>query len=180
MRNSTLISVSSLALLSTLGFTLRSGPRTGDDAVRSSFSAVVVGDISVSAKGEAEFGLVQPVPGAAPTLSVSLGARSGTGAVVFSRARSPDLQPGVYQVSEQGSVRALVVTGTPTHPTGVFRAQRGVLTVTQVSDESITGEFRLEATGFLASNPLDENRRVSVSGKFTALPAVNEAGSTTK
>ena len=168
MRNSILISVSSLALLSTLGFTLRSGPRTGDDAVRSSFSAVVVGDVSVSAKG------------AAPTLSVSLGARSGTGAVVFSRARGPDLQPGVYQVSEQGSVRALVVTGTPTHPTGVFRAQRGVLTVTQVSDESITGEFRLEATGFLASNPLDENRRVSVSGKFTALPAVNEAVSTTK
>ena len=173
MRNSILISVSSLVLLSTLGFTLRSGSRTEDDAVRSSFSALVIGDVSASTKGEAEFGVIQPVPGAVPTLSLSLGARSGTGAVVFSRAGSPDLQPGVYQVSEQGSVRALVVTGTPTHPTGVFRAQRGVLTVTQASDKSITGEFRLEATGFLASSPMEENRRVSVSGKFTALPAVN-------
>lgn len=62
MRNSILISVSGLALVSTLGFTLRNSPRATDDGVRSSFSTLVTGDISAASKGEAEFGLVQPVP----------------------------------------------------------------------------------------------------------------------
>ncbi len=173
MKKSILLSVVGLALLSTLGFTLGGGSRAGGDEVRSSFSAVMTGDVAAAARGEAEFGLVPAGPGAAPTMSVSLGARSGSGAVVFTRAGSPDLLPGVYQVSEQGSVRALVVTGTPTKPTGVFRAQQGVLTITQTSDKSITGEFQLEATGFRASEPMEEDRRVSISGKFTALPAAN-------
>ncbi|HZN98853.1 MAG TPA: hypothetical protein VFB61_14055 [Gemmatimonadales bacterium] len=173
MKKSILLSVAGLTLLSTLGFTLGGGARTGDDAVRSSFSAEVIGDISATTEGEAEFGVVQAGPNAAPTMSVSLGARSGSAAVVFSRVGSLDLPPGVYQVSEEGSVRALVVTGTPTRPTGVFRAQQGVLTVTQASDKSISGEFQLEATGFRASHPMEEDRRVSISGNFTALPAAN-------
>lgn len=169
MKSSISFSLAGLALVSTLAFTLREG--SAGDAVRSSFSASVAGDVSARSQGEAEFGLIHGEPGDAPALTVSLGARSGDGAVVFTRVGGPDLMPGVYPISEEGDVRALVVTGTPAQPTGVFRAESGVLTVTEASDKSLRGEFRLGAKGFLASAPADESRRVSVSGEFTAVPA---------
>ena len=92
--------------------------------------------------------------------------------MLFSRASGARLSIGTYQVSAKDDgaddVRALVVTGSPTRPTGVFQAHSGELVVTAVSDSTIRGFFRLEATGFLATEPDREDRTVSAAGTFVA------------
>jgi hypothetical protein len=40
--------------------------------------------------------------------------------------------------------------------------------ITSVSDTTIRGFFRLEATGFLATEPHREDRTVTAAGTFTA------------
>ena len=40
--------------------------------------------------------------------------------------------------------------------------------ITSVSDSTIRGFFRLEATGFLAAEPEREDRTVSAAGTFAA------------
>ena len=45
------------------------------------------------------------------------------------------------------------MTGSADHPTECFRRNREVLVVTAASDRTISGSFRIEATGFLASSP---------------------------
>ena len=65
--------------------------------------------------------------------------------------------------------RALVMTGSPTHPTGVFRGQAGHLIVTSATDNVIRGRFQVDAVGFLASDPADETRPMKATGMFTAI-----------
>jgi hypothetical protein len=93
--------------------------------------------------------------------------------VVFTRTDGRPLTPGTYVVSDLGEgsglVRALVVTGPPSHPTGAFRGWSGQLTVTSASDSALVGTFDLRATGFLARDPGNESRRVVVAGSFTAV-----------
>ena len=48
------------------------------------------------------------------------------------------------------------------------RAGSGKLVITAVSDSTIRGFFRLEATGFVASEPEREDRTVSAGGAFAA------------
>jgi hypothetical protein len=146
--------------------------KSRDVSLAASFNAAVAGAVSGAASGDAEFGVVPGDPGSAPAVTVSLGARGSGGAVVFTLIGGGELKPGVYNISEEGNLRALVVTGTPNRPTGVFRVKAGTLTISQASGRSLQGKFRLDAEGFLASAPDNENQRVSVSGEFTAAPAV--------
>ncbi len=92
--------------------------------------------------------------------------------MLFSRASGARLSIGTYQVSARDDgaddIRALVVTGSPTQPTGVFQAQRGELVITSVSDSTIRGFFRLDATGFVANEPDREDRTVTAAGTFAA------------
>ena len=92
--------------------------------------------------------------------------------MLFTRASGARLSIGTYQVSanDDGTddIRALVVTGSPTRPTGVFQAHSGELVITSVGDSTIRGFFRLEATGFLATEPEREDRSVSAAGTFAA------------
>ena len=78
------------------------------------------------------------------------------------------VREGLELLAKDRDVRALVVTGSPTRPTGVFQAHSGELVVTAVSDSTIRGFFRLEATGFLATEPDREDRTVSAAGTFAA------------
>ena len=158
----------SVLLLLTAAFT----PVGSAGEEHSSFLGEVHGAMTATPRGDATFGSVPAEDGRPGSFSLSLGAREDDGAVLFTRASGARLSIGTYQVSanDDGAddIRALVVTGSPTRPTGVFQAQSGELVITSVSDSTIRGFFRLEATGFLATEPEREDRTVSAAGTFAA------------
>jgi hypothetical protein len=104
--------------------------------------------------------------------TISLGANAKDGSVLFTRRSGERLSPGTYTVSARADgtddVRALVMTGSATRPTGVFQGQSGSLVITSASEREIRGTFRIEASGFLAAQPEVEGRPVKVAGSFTA------------
>lgn len=159
----------SVLLLLTAAFTGRVGP-AGEE--HSSFLGEVHGAMTATPRGEATFGSVPAVDGHPGAFTLSLGARGEDGAVLFSRVSGARLSIGTYAVSARDDgaddLRALVVTGSPSRPTGVFQARSGELVITAVSDSTIRGFFRLEATGFLASEPDREDRTVTAAGTFAA------------
>ena len=135
------------------------------------FEARTTGARTISMSGTAEFGNGAPEATQAPFV-ISLGAQSSAGAVIFTRHDGGRLAAGVYPLEVDGprSVQALVVTGSPTHPTGAFHARTGVLTITQSGDDLIEGRFDIDAVGFEAPDPGDESKELVVRGAFTASP----------
>lgn len=145
----------------------------------SPFVGKVRGDVSEAATGPAEFGRVRSGEGSPSAFVVSLGGRGEGGALLFTYTGGAPLRVGRYRISEAGDgtgeVLALVMTGTPTAPTGVFRGRSGWLLVTAASDGLLTGRFELDAIGFRAADPEREDRTVSVSGSFSAGAAASSA-----
>jgi hypothetical protein len=141
----------------------------------SSFQAEIRGDLSASASGEAGFGPVHTVDQSSAAFVVSLGICGEQSAILFTRGSEVPLTEGRYRISSRASgteqVSALVLTGSPSHPTGVFPGESGWLIVTGSSDRLMTGRFQFDATGFLAAEPQREGRRVNVTGSFSATPA---------
>jgi hypothetical protein len=136
-----------------------------------SFSAVLSGDVKATIAGEARFGQVRGGPSAPDVFSLTLGADSPQGAVLFTYPGASGFHVGSYRVTEavrEGELQGLVVLGSADHAEGVFRATGGILTITSVSDVEITGRFAVDAEGFLASAPDREHRPVSISGSFVA------------
>jgi hypothetical protein len=145
-----------------------------ETAGSSFFQAEIRGDLAASASGEAEFGPVHTVDQSSAAFVVSLGICGDQSAILFTRGSEAPLTVGRYRISSRASgteeVSALVLTGSPTHPTGVFPGESGWLVVTGSSDRLLTGRFQIDATGFLAAEPQREGRRVNVTGSFSATP----------
>jgi hypothetical protein len=137
----------------------------------SRFEARTTGAKDLTLNGSAEFGSVRGAAGSGPFV-LTLGAHSPTGAVLFTRADDIQPRPGGYQLSTDPSkgIHALVVTGPPERPTGVFRARGGRLTITRSRGDLIEGRFDLAAVGFDVADPKDESRELVVHGTFRALP----------
>jgi hypothetical protein len=135
------------------------------------FEARTTGARTISMSGTAEFGNGASDAAQIPFV-ISLGAQSSAGAVIFTRLDGGRLGPGVYPLEVDGarSVQALVVTGSPNHPSGAFHARTGVLTITSSQDDLIEGRFDIDAVGFEASDPGDEGKELVVRGAFTASP----------
>jgi len=172
MKTTTALGLSSLIVLTLAAFTGASRPTILPAPTESSsFLAELHGDLHASPRGTARFGAVEGRAGAT-MFTLSLGADGATGSVLFTRTNGVRLTPGTYAVSgrDDGSdeIRALVMTGSATRPTGVFRGQSGYLIVTSATDNVIGGRFQVVATGFLASNPADETRPMKATGMFTA------------
>ena len=142
---------------------------------RSSFRAEVRGAVATSASGDAEFGAAQNTDRSPGAFVVSLGVCSDQGAMLFTRRNGTPLGVGRYRISEPADgadeILALVLTGSATRPTGVFRGQSGWLIVTAASDRLLTGWFQVDAIGFLAAEPQKEDRRVRATGSFSAAAA---------
>ncbi len=136
------------------------------------FSAAVTGAAHSTISGAASFGRVAGGPTAPDVLSLNLGTESSPGAIQFIRPGRSRLAIGSYPISDlapgSDQFRALVMLGSSERPEGVFRAESGVLTITSMSDQTLTGRFELEAIGFTADRPEREDQRVHVSGWFTA------------
>lgn len=135
------------------------------------FEARTTGAASLTLSGPAEFGPVAQ-PGDGGRFVITLGAESPTGAILFTRPANSRPEAGVYQVAADapGAIQALVVTGAPTRPTGAYHARTGTLTITTSRDDFIAGEFEIDAVGYSASEPADEDRELRVRGTFTATP----------
>ena len=138
-----------------------------------SFATSIVGDVRLELHGGARFGTVQGRGKVPPVFTISLGAGSAQGSVLFTRPGGARLVAGTYRITgkDDGTdeVRALVMTGSAEQPTGVFRGQSGTLVITSVSDNVIHGSYRVEATGFLADDPAAEDKQIRATGGFTAV-----------
>jgi hypothetical protein len=141
----------------------------------SSFCVEVRGAVATSASGEAEFGAVQNPDHSPVAFVVSLGVGSDQGAILFTRTNGTPLGVGRYRISEPADgadeILALILTGSPTRPTGVFRGQSGWLIVTAASDRLLAGRFQIDGAGFRAAEPERDDRRVSATGSFSAAVA---------
>jgi hypothetical protein len=158
----TLYAVGTCALAATL---LAGAPRT------SWFEARTTGAQTLTLRGDAEFGTVLSTDEPGPFV-LTLGATSSRGAVVFTIRNGLRPEPGIYDLADSlGVVQGLVVTGSPTRPSGAFHARAGTLTITRSSPDFISGRFRIDAVGFEAAGPTDEDRQLAVRGAFTASPA---------
>jgi hypothetical protein len=139
---------------------------------RSRFEAHTSGAKELTLAGPAEFGSVRGTNRSGPFV-LALGAHSPAGAVLFTRVDDVQPRPGVYPLSpdpEKG-IQALVVTGSPERPTGVYRARGGNLTITRSSSYLIEGRFDLAAVGFDATDASNETRELVVHGTFRASPS---------
>jgi hypothetical protein len=156
------IGLGSLLVLSLAAFT-----------ATSSFSGIVTGGLRAEMHGDAKFGVVDGRGTMPSVFTLSLGAKGANGSILFTRPAGTRLTPGTYAIAgrDDGSddLRALVMTGSAEHPTGVFRGRSGTVTVTSVSDNVIRGSYRVKAVGFVAVDPEVEDREIVASGGFTAL-----------
>ena len=172
MKTTTALGLSSLIVLTLAAFTgAERPPILPAPTESSSFLAELHGDLHASPRGTARFGAVEGGAGGR-MFTLSLGADGADGSVLFTRTNGARLMPGTYAVSgrDDGTdeLRALVMTGSATRPTGVFRGQSGYLIVTSATDNVMRGRFQVAATGFLASDPADETRPMKATGMFTA------------
>ena len=123
----------------------------------SSFHAVVDGDVTSTASGEAEFGAVQNPDHSSGAFVVSLGVCGEQSAILFTRRNGAPLDVGRYRISSgadgENEILALVLTGSPTRPTGVFPGESGWLVVTAASDRLIAGRFQLDAPALSLPSP---------------------------
>ena len=136
------------------------------------FSARIEGEVAARPSGEARFGVTGGSGNAPAVFTISLGANAKNGSVLFTRRSGERLSPGTYTISDRpdgtDDLRALVMTGSATRPTGVFQGRSGSLVISSASDREIRGTFHIEATGFLAASPELEDRPVKVAGSFIA------------
>ena len=134
----------------------------GSAPERSGFEARIRGGVDATMRGATSY---------SPS-SLTLSNDDGIGAVVFG---PPDggLTRGIYGVGpttpESTRVDALVITGTPSRPAGVFRGRDGTLTVTTATDQRLAGHFDLTAAGIRTDSALRDSTNVHVSGSFLLL-----------
>jgi hypothetical protein len=173
MKPTTMLVLSSLIVLALAAFDTKERPAGRPPlAETSAFLAELHGDLHMSTRGEATFGVVQTGDGRPIVLILSLGAHGADGSILFTRTRGGRIFPGTYAVGGQDNdsdeIRALIMTGPATRPTGVFQSHSGYLIITSTSENVIRGRFQFDATGFLASDPENENRPMRATGMFTA------------
>jgi hypothetical protein len=137
---------------------------------RSWFEAYTSGTRTVALRGKASYGTVGG--SGAGAFVVILGAGAPEGAVLFTRADGRPLAAGVYPLDEDPArgVQALVITGPATRPTGAYRARSGTLTIGGVRGDILDGYFTIDAVGFAADRPSDEDQELQVRGAFSASP----------
>jgi hypothetical protein len=137
------------------------------------FAFAARGAVTLTASGQATFGELPATVELPEAFSITLGAESGTGALVLMQREGATPLAGRYAVREFGhgtaaDFSAVFVAGSPSAPRGVFRGESGVVTITATRPGRVDGTFRIEARGFLADDPDRDDRRVTLTGSFVA------------
>lgn len=133
----------------------------GDSGLTAAGAKVVVGEAAYGRRSSKEGG----------HFSLELGSTSHQASMILSAEGLGPLGPGIYPVDDRpGSpaLHGLIVTGSPSRPTGVYRAQSGRVTVHTIQDGQLEGNFEMWARGFNATNLMDENLTITVAGSFVA------------
>jgi len=143
-------------------------------ATDAQFALTTSGALRLTATGHAEYGALPATHEVPAAFSITLGARSESGALVLMQRVGTVPLAGRYPVSEWSGhdgadFSAIFVAGSPAEPVGVFRGEAGTVTITATRPGRIEGKFRIEARGFLAAAPEKEDVRVTITGTFVAL-----------
>jgi hypothetical protein len=164
MRASSSYWVGTAVVLSAIAAAMPEAPAT--------FVAELRGAATATLAGPAEFGRARGAFGG--PFVITLGAQAEDGAVVLTRWGGSRPWAGEYRITADSSadgIQALIITGSVEHPSGVFRAADGTVSITSSSLRHMAGRFELDAVGFLAADPNREDRTLRVKGSFTATPS---------
>jgi hypothetical protein len=134
------------------------------------FDAVVGGAVRARPAGEVAFGVVGDSASGVAAFTITLGAEGSSGAILFTSLDGRTPAPGRYPLNGDGEAgfRASYVAGSAEQPTGLFRADGGVLEITASGPDYISGRFRFSGTGFMSADPAAEDSHVTVRGAFTS------------
>lgn len=162
---------STLGLLAAVALSMPSDPPT-EFTFRSS------GAVTLNVKGyEARYALTPERMNGRPVLAISLGSTRADGALYLytlgdelpKTGRYPIIMSRAQEIDGGGRwFHACFMAGTAEHPLGVFHSESGWVTITEGRAGRISGEFEVRARGFLAADSDDEDRWVTVRGKFTS------------
>lgn len=136
------------------------------------FTAEVRGAIVRHHDGRVARGAAGRPRGPGVAFTISLGAEGGSGAIVLTRLGGGPPGPGRYPVGESaaldsaGGFRVLYLAGSATRPEGVFRAESGTVEIAAEGSGELRGHLDAVATGFVADDPDDETRRVTITADF--------------
>jgi hypothetical protein len=134
----------------------------------SRFALNASGAISVTAAGpDARYGLIPADVNGHPSITISLGANNPAGSLQLTFAGDRLPAPGRYSL-QNSSIQAAFSAGSAEHPVGWFHGELGWVTVTKSAAGHLSGEFEIQARGFVTANLDDENRLVTVRGSFDA------------
>lgn len=141
-----------------------------------SFTLRSAGAIDLDVAGdEARYGVTPLAVEGGRMFTISLGATGDAGSLTLSMPGDRPPARGRYQVrtwERRGTgeqlFQALVVAGKPDRPLGALRGESGWVTITNSEPGWISGEFELEARGFVVTELEDEDRWVRVRGRFEA------------
>lgn len=132
------------------------------------------GAIRLDAAGhEARYGMTPSAVRGRPVLTLTLGGDTAAGAIHLSLPGGRLPTPGRYPIrasweTPATAFHASFMAGTAEHPLGWFEGEVGTVTITEAGGGHIAGSFEIEARGFLGSDPANEDRRVTVRGRFDA------------
>jgi hypothetical protein len=135
-----------------------------------------------SAGEEARYGVVPEAVHGHPIVLVSLGSSGSAGALQLAVLGERPPAPGRYPIrsswdetgSDTASFHAAFMAGTAEHPLGWFHGESGWVTIAEAKEGRIAGTFDVRARGFARDDVADENRWVTVSGSFDAVPSARQ------
>lgn len=148
------------------------------DPAAPSYTLESTGALRLATSGaEATYGLVPEPLEKRPVIAISLGATKGDASLVLFTYADMALIPGRYPVGSDlptdpdagRRFHPCFVAGTFERPQGFFHGETGWVTITAAGEGRIAGEFEIRARGFLADDEKDENRWVTVRGRFDAV-----------
>lgn len=170
IKRNSVVAMCALVVLAACGGSDKStGPDTNDPV--SAFTANISGGVNHSLSGLAAFA----ENGAEFAFGLAL-TDSTNGTITFGRDAGSALGPGSYQLGDLSTgeapapedLLAVVFTGPPSHPEGIFVSKSGTLTISKRTATTLEGSFQFTATGFFMDAP-EEQIDITVSGTYTAL-----------
>lgn len=141
------------------------------------FTLQSTGAVTLRATGhEARFGVVPQAVRGHPILIVSLGATASAGALQLTVAGDRPPAPGRYPIrsswdelgTDSTSFHASFMPGSVERPLGWYHGEAGWVTITEARADWMSGTFEVQARGFAAADPLDQEQWVTVRGSFDA------------
>lgn len=160
-----------LGAIGMVSVTAFAGAAPRADAHSFSFKAALTGTTRVTLSGSATFDRATAATGRPAVFTLNLGSDGSKAAVLFTHTGGTSLSVGSHKVSHpraSGDLKAVVRVGGAGSSGAMFQEGAGTLTITSASDQVITGFFALDATGLLAAQPDQANRRVHIRGSFNA------------